>query len=301
MKHEKELIAKLIKQGYSNAEIQYMINNKKKRGDFEYAHSEIKNIKTKIHTEAYSSFNPPKVVAYEDDPNDKDGREIRTRRMSKSVKDSRNRIFGRKATKTGYVDKKDPSNSEEDEQFGSVKESLIQYIKQIRERCWDGFEPVPGKKPYSKGSCRRKKKLKEAKDDFLSTFGTHKDKVKPKKIKHDFSKDPKDLDAFSASASELAPELANTKTGKDIVALNRQKKLIDRLRKKGWSDQRIGDNLINTAKPPTRTGRGRGRTSKRNKEAIANVHAPKGFKRVELPATQIKPDDDPKYYFRVKK
>ena len=24
------------------------------------------------------------------------------------------------------------------------------------ERCWNGYEPVPGKKPYSKGSCRKK-------------------------------------------------------------------------------------------------------------------------------------------------
>jgi len=24
--------------------------------------------------------------------------------------------------------------------------------------CWDGYEPVPGKKPGSKGSCRLKKK-----------------------------------------------------------------------------------------------------------------------------------------------
>ena len=22
-------------------------------------------------------------------------------------------------------------------------------------RCWSGYEPVPGKKPYSKGSCRK--------------------------------------------------------------------------------------------------------------------------------------------------
>jgi hypothetical protein len=23
-------------------------------------------------------------------------------------------------------------------------------------RCWEGYEPVPGKKPYTKGSCRKK-------------------------------------------------------------------------------------------------------------------------------------------------
>lgn len=24
-------------------------------------------------------------------------------------------------------------------------------------RCWEGYEPVPGKEPYSEGSCRPKK------------------------------------------------------------------------------------------------------------------------------------------------
>jgi len=28
--------------------------------------------------------------------------------------------------------------------------------KKKKGRCWDGYEPVPGKKPYSKGSCRPK-------------------------------------------------------------------------------------------------------------------------------------------------
>ncbi len=34
------------------------------------------------------------------------------------------------------------------------------------ERCWKGYEPVPGKEPYSKGSCRKEddayEKAKEA-------------------------------------------------------------------------------------------------------------------------------------------
>lgn len=25
-------------------------------------------------------------------------------------------------------------------------------------RCWDGYEPVPGKKPFAKGSCKPKSK-----------------------------------------------------------------------------------------------------------------------------------------------
>jgi hypothetical protein len=29
-----------------------------------------------------------------------------------------------------------------------------------KSRCWKGYEPVPGKKAYTKGSCRPKKKKK---------------------------------------------------------------------------------------------------------------------------------------------
>jgi hypothetical protein len=31
-------------------------------------------------------------------------------------------------------------------------------------RCWAGYEPVPGAKPYSKGSCRPKGSKKTQKD-----------------------------------------------------------------------------------------------------------------------------------------
>jgi hypothetical protein len=33
----------------------------------------------------------------------------------------------------------------------TIKERLIEMIV---ERCWKGYKPVPGKKPYSKGSCK---------------------------------------------------------------------------------------------------------------------------------------------------
>jgi hypothetical protein len=33
--------------------------------------------------------------------------------------------------------------------------------EELDERCWDGYEPTPGKKPYSKGSCRPKGKSNE--------------------------------------------------------------------------------------------------------------------------------------------
>ena len=40
-------------------------------------------------------------------------------------------------------------------------------LKQIRERCWTGYKPVPGKKPYSKGSCTKEElELNEKKDEM---------------------------------------------------------------------------------------------------------------------------------------
>ena len=31
----------------------------------------------------------------------------------------------------------------------------------INERCWDGHKPVPGKKPYSPGSCVKEEQMEE--------------------------------------------------------------------------------------------------------------------------------------------
>ena len=32
---------------------------------------------------------------------------------------------------------------------------MSKFLKRLN-RCWDGYEPVPGKEPYSPGSCRPK-------------------------------------------------------------------------------------------------------------------------------------------------
>ena len=29
------------------------------------------------------------------------------------------------------------------------------FSQELKERCWTGYKPVPGKKPYSKGSCTK--------------------------------------------------------------------------------------------------------------------------------------------------
>ncbi len=47
-------------------------------------------------------------------------------------------------------DKKDPS------EFSGPLSMLKPVSPFNKSRCWTGYEPVPGKKPYSKGSCRKK-------------------------------------------------------------------------------------------------------------------------------------------------
>ena len=58
----------------------------------------------------------------------------------------------------------------------------MSYEKSAKGRCWDGYEPVPGKKAYSDGSCQpaggKKKKKKSEKE--ASSCGSH---SKPKKKK----------------------------------------------------------------------------------------------------------------------
>jgi hypothetical protein len=39
-----------------------------------------------------------------------------------------------------------------------------------KDRCWDGYEPVPGKKPYEKGSCAPVKKHEEIIDDIMKSW-----------------------------------------------------------------------------------------------------------------------------------
>lgn len=56
--------------------------------------------------------------------------------------------------KTSVVNK-----SKEDKEKGVHKLKKFQKSKkkQKKTRCWTGYEPVPGKEPYSEGSCRKKK------------------------------------------------------------------------------------------------------------------------------------------------
>lgn len=38
--------------------------------------------------------------------------------------------------------------------FRSVQSRISEMSKEAKGRCWDGYEPVPGKEPYSPDSCR---------------------------------------------------------------------------------------------------------------------------------------------------
>lgn len=41
-------------------------------------------------------------------------------------------------------------------------QKALDHLKEMEKRCWDGYEPVPGKEPYSKGSCRPKSDAKKS-------------------------------------------------------------------------------------------------------------------------------------------
>jgi hypothetical protein len=50
-----------------------------------------------------------------------------------------------------------PSDSSKPPKGLKPLKSFMQKRLEKGGRCWEGYEPVPGKKPYSKGSCRPKK------------------------------------------------------------------------------------------------------------------------------------------------
>ena len=59
-----------------------------------------------------------------------------------------------------------------------------QYINE-QSRCWTGYKPVPGKKPFSKGSCTKEEYdveelfdlLEEVVDDMASAYGVDSDEI----------------------------------------------------------------------------------------------------------------------------
>ena len=48
------------------------------------------------------------------------------------------------------------SSSSGSETDGGSKKDKSKKKKKKKGRCWSGYEPTPGKEPYSDGSCRKK-------------------------------------------------------------------------------------------------------------------------------------------------
>lgn len=49
-------------------------------------------------------------------------------------------------------------------------------LKRLKDRCWDGYEPVPGKKPYSPGSCKPVRSADGEKADAIEQANEEKPK-----------------------------------------------------------------------------------------------------------------------------
>jgi hypothetical protein len=56
--------------------------------------------------------------------------------------------------------------------FEAVDKDMRNWVKETSKeaRCWEGYEPVPGKKPYSKGSCRSKGTKKKTTEKTAENF-----------------------------------------------------------------------------------------------------------------------------------
>lgn len=180
----------------------------------------------------------------------------------------------------------------EDERHGwHDEETLLHHIQLIRERCWKGYKPAKGKKPYSKGSC-----VKEAKQPkFGAKFGTLEDlppKTKrPEGVDGDFEPEPIDpkTDGFMRADAQ---ERSGAETPSDKARLRAHglnKKVKDRIYHDRVERRLASGKKLLAAKPPTRSGRPKGNNPAMRK-AIENVYRPrdaagnhKPLKRVEIP------------------
>jgi hypothetical protein len=82
------------------------------------------------------------------------------------------RMCGMKRKNTGSKAQSDPDsrinkslrkwNCKCGEDHSTMFEKLACMAKEAKSRCWEGYEPVPGKEPYSEDSCRPKKDKKKA-------------------------------------------------------------------------------------------------------------------------------------------
>jgi hypothetical protein len=92
------------------------------------------------------------------------------------------RMCGMKRVNTGSKAKNDPDsrinkslrkwNCKCGEDHESLYEKIACLVKESKGRCWEGYEPVPGKEPYSEDSCRPKGEKKKEKLEKSSSTDT---------------------------------------------------------------------------------------------------------------------------------
>jgi hypothetical protein len=85
--------------------------------------------------------------------------------------------------------------------------TLDKFADVIRERCWKGYKPVKGKKPYSKGSCT---KIGEA----YKLSPEQVEQMKANQRKHDAARKKLGLGAYKGSGAKGATSLAQEARGR---------------------------------------------------------------------------------------
>lgn len=93
-----------------------------------------------------------------------------------------NKIYGEESMPKGADKPKDGDGDGKVNDGTSKEKKAMSYEKAAKGRCWDGYEPVPGKKAYSDGSCQPVggKKKKKKSEKAAASCGSH---SKPKKKK----------------------------------------------------------------------------------------------------------------------
>ena len=97
-----------------------------------------------------------------------------------------NKIYGEESMPKGADKPKDGDGDGKVNDGTSKEKEAMSYEKAAKGRCWDGYEPVPGKKAYSDGSCQpvggKKKKKKSEKAAASCSSHSKPKKKKSKKV-----------------------------------------------------------------------------------------------------------------------
>lgn len=76
------------------------------------------------------------------------------------------RIKLQESAKKGLENKKAKVSEKKEDKKAAEKKKVkkTEEKEEVEKRCWDGYEPTPGKKPYEKGSCKPVKKTSDDKE-----------------------------------------------------------------------------------------------------------------------------------------